>query len=723
MGFPTKKQLNLFDCGLTCIQIILKFYKLEFNIHMLRKLLKDAKSGASFLELAEISDDLGFKTRGVTLTLEKLREQQMPCIVHWQKKHFVVVYKITDKKVRLSDPAPGILIDYSIAEFKANWLARNPSDEMGYALLFKSTDKLKELKKKENKRKWTFLKEMYFVPFRAYYMLIFAGMLVGLFLSFLTPFITKSIVDIGINEKDISFINLMLIAQVMTAISSTILNVLRSWIFLHMGWRMNFNAVSKFLIKIIKLPVSFFDSSQVGDLMQRINDHGTLKMFVSASTFSMIFSFFNLFMFGGILAYYNLTIFFIFLVSSTFYVLWVRLFMQKRKAFDYKLFDKNAANQNKLLQIFSGIKDIKLNNYESQARKQWEDIQSETFEVNAQQMAVNQYQQIGSFLIDISKSILITYFTARLVIKGEMTLGMMLSVQYILGQLNVPVGQFIGFNNALQDAKISVDRINEIYDRTNESEDSEIKNDFSLGNIEFKNVSFKYSPSDKKPVLQQINLTIPFGKTTALVGVSGSGKSTILKMLLKFYPPYKGEIIVNGILLNDINTENWRASCASVLQDGFIFTDTLSKNIAFGSDIIDDERVVESAKLANIHEHIISMVDGYSTVIGTEVNSLSQGQKQRLLIARAIYKNSEYLFLDEPTTALDIRNEKLITKNIFNSYKGKTVVIVAHRLSTIANADQIVLIDKGIVIEQGTHQELMNNAKLYKQMIIDYNDD
>ncbi len=723
MGFPTKKQLNLFDCGLTCIQIILKFYKIEYNIHMLRNLLKDAKSGASFLELAEIAGDLGFETRGVTLTIEKLKEQQMPCIVHWQKKHFVVVYKISNKRVWLSDPAPGILIDYSIAEFKEHWLAKNPSDEMGYALLFKPTDKLKEIKKNEHKRKWAFLKEMYFVPFRAYYMLIFAGMLVGLFLSFLTPFITKSIVDIGIKEKDISFINLMLIAQVMTAISATILNVLRSWIFLHMGWRMNFNAVSKFLIKIIKLPVSFFDSSQVGDLMQRINDHGTLKMFVSASTFSMIFSFFNLIMFGGILAFYNLTIFFIFLISSTLYVLWVRLFMQKRKAFDYKLFDKNAANQNKLLQIFSGIKDIKLNNYEKQSRKQWEDIQAETFEVNAQQMAVNQYQQIGSFLIDISKSILITYVTARLVIKGEMTLGMMLSVQYILGQLNVPVGQFIGFNNSLQDAKISVDRINEIYDRTNETSDTEAKEGFIVGDIEFKEVSFKYSQSDLQPVLKNISLTIPFGKTTALVGVSGSGKSTILKMLLKFYPPQSGNILINEKVLNEIDTENWRASCASVLQDGFIFTDTLSKNIAFGTDEINEEKVIEAAKLANIHDHIMSMIDGYSTIIGTEVNSLSQGQKQRLLIARAIYKNADYLFLDEPTTALDIRNEKLITRNIFKHYKGKTVVIVAHRLSTIMNADQIIVIDKGIVIEQGTHLELMDNAKLYKQMIIDYNED
>jgi len=722
MAFPTLKQLNKFDCGLTCIQLILRTLKIDVSIHLLKKLLPNKNNGVSLLDLDMMATEIGFKTKGISLDLQSLSKLSLPCIVHWQQQHFVVVYQITKKTVRISDPGPGLLIDYSIPEFLAGWLSKQESNELGYALLLDPTKQLQTLRKNERKKKWAFIKALYLVPFKIYYILIFTGMLLGLFLSFLTPFIAKSIVDIGINEKDLSFINLMLVAQLTTAASATILNVLRSWIFLHMGWRMNFNAVSNFLVKILKLPVSFFDTSQVGDLLQRINDHGTLKMFVSASTFSVIFSFFNLIMFGGILAYYNLTIFGIFLVSSIAYVAWVRLFMQKRKAFDYKLFDKNATNQNKLLQIFSGIKDIKLNNYERHARKQWEDVQAETFQVNAQQMAINQYQQIGSFLIEISKTIFITYFTAKLVIKGEMTIGMMLSVQYILGQLNVPVAQFISFNNSLQDAKISIDRINEVYERADETSNSETNQPFSAGNITFSNVNFKYAPSDKKATLHDISLTIPLGKTTALVGVSGSGKSTILRMLLKFYQPNSGVITVNGCPLNDIAISEWRSSCASVLQDGFIFTDTFLHNIAFGAVEIDYEQAEQAAKLANIHQHIIGTADGYYTVVGTEVNSLSQGQRQRLLIARAIYKNADYLFLDEPTTALDIRNEKLITANILRHFQHKTIVVVAHRLSTIANADQIIVIDQGVIVEQGTHQQLMENAKLYKQMVIDYNE-
>ncbi|RYX98700.1 peptidase domain-containing ABC transporter, partial [bacterium] len=450
-----------------------------------------------------LASQLGFVTNGVSLSANDLQSQKLPCILYWENRHFVVLHKVKKNVFTVSDPGPGISISYSKEEFEKKWLTESAT--MGYALILEPTEKLKALRTEEQKKKLNFLLLKYFIPFKAYYLLILLGMGIGLSLSFITPFLTKAVVDIGLRDKSITFINLILLAQFMTALSTISLSLVRNWIFLYMGWKMNFSAITDFLTKVLKMPISYFDSSQVGDILQRINDHYALKTFVSSSTFNIAFSFVNVIVFGGILAYYNLLIFLIFVVSSVLYVFWVTRFMKQRKEFDYKVFDKNALNQNKLLQIFSGIKDIKLHNFEQESKQEWVKIQAELFTVNERQMIINQYQQVGSFFIDIIKTLLISYFTAKLVIQGEMTLGMMLSVQYILGQLNLPVAQFIGFNNALQDAKISIERIGEVYDRNDEDESENTRNNFiNAEDIIFNNLSYTY-PQTGKPVLKNIN--------------------------------------------------------------------------------------------------------------------------------------------------------------------------------------------------------------------------
>jgi ATP-binding cassette subfamily B protein len=718
MLFPTFKQQFKMDCGPSCLKIILTYYKINYSIHQIREYFDDLNKGTSLLQISSVAERLGFKAQGLNLNIEALKKTKFPCIAFWNQKHFVVVYKFANGKVHISDPASGLLISYTEKEFISHWTGKDDLTSPGYILTFEPTEKSTHLKKENRKKYRQFIVDNYLRPFRLYFYLVALGMTIGLLLSLITPFLTKAIVDIGIKEKDIPFINLILLAQLITAISTVTLNATRTWIFLHMGVRMNISVVSRFLTQIMRLPVSFFDANQTGDVMQRINDHTTIKTFISAATFNMLFSFFNLVIFGGILAYYNLEIFVIFLFFSALYTGWVLYFMKSRKVYDYKLFEKNAQSQNSLLQIIGGIRDIKLNNSEQKKNDEWIDIQVESFKINKLQMMTGQYQQVGSYAIDLIKNILISYVTAKLVINGQMTLGMMLSVQYILGQLNIPITQFVTFSNSLQDARTSVERISEIYDRKREDESSDAVSDVQAGgDIAFKDVVFYYSKNDQSPTLKNLNFTIPKGKTTAIIGTSGSGKSTIIKLLLKFHHPYSGSIMTGNMPLSGIESSKWRSQCAAVMQDGFIFTESVAKNISFGAEVINKESIVLVARLANLHDHIMTLPEGYETMLGTEVNNFSQGQRQRLLIARALYKDSDFLFLDEPTNALDINNEKLIMDNIFNSCKGKTIVVVAHRLKTVQKADQILVMENGRIVEAGDHSSLLLQKGLYCELV------
>lgn len=718
MLFPTFKQQFKMDCGPSCLKIVLTYYKINYSIHQIREYFDDLNKGTSLLQISSVAERLGFKAQGLHLSLEELKKTKLPCIVFWNQKHFVVAYKFVKAKVHISDPASGLLISYTEKEFVGHWTGKDDLKAPGYILTFEPTEKSKHLKKENSKKYRQFITDNYLRPFRLYFYLVVLGMAIGLLLSVITPFLTKAIVDIGIKEKDIPFINLILLAQLITAVSTVTLNATRTWIFLHMGVRMNISIVSRFLNQIMRLPVSFFDANQTGDVMQRINDHTTIKTFISAATFNMLFSFFNLIIFGGILAYYNLKIFAAFLFFSALYTAWVLYFMKSRKVYDYKLFEKNAQSQNSLLQIIGGIRDIKLNNSEQKKNDEWINIQVESFKINKMQMMIGQYQQVGSYAIDLIKNIIISYVTAKFVINGQMTLGMMLSVQYILGQLNIPITQFVTFSNSLQDAKTSVERISEIYDRKMEDESSNATDSVQLaGDIAFKDVVFYYSKNDQSPTLKNLNFTIPKGKTTAIIGTSGSGKSTIIKLLLKFHNPYSGSIMTSNMPLSDIETGKWRSQCAAVMQDGYIFTESVANNISFGAEVVDREVIVRAARLANLHDHIMTLPEGYETTLGTEVNNFSQGQRQRLLIARALYKDTDFLFLDEPTNALDINNEKLIMDNIFNSCKGKTIVVVAHRLKTVQKADQIIVMENGRIVESGDHNGLILQKGLYYELV------
>ena len=544
-------------------------------------------------------------------------------------------------------------------------------------------------------------------------------MLIGSLLQLLFPFLTQSIVDIGINNQDISFINLILIAQLVLYASRTAVEFIRSWILLHLGTRINISIISDFLIKLMKLPISFFDTKMIGDLLQRIQDHRRIEHFLTSSTLNILFSFVNLIIFGAVLIYYNLTIFLVFAIGSIIYALWILIFMRRRRELDFKLFDQMADNQSNLIQLITGMQEIKLNNAEKQKRWEWERIQAKLFRVSIKSLALNQYQQVGSVFVNEVKNIFISFLAAKSVIDGDITLGMMLAIQYIIGQLNTPINDLIGFIHSTQDAKISLERLGEIHAKENEEDENIQKvtifpNDKSLYT---EDLCFQYAGPHSEMVLEGINMVVPEGKLTAIVGTSGSGKTTLVKLLLKFYNPVKGNIRLGDIQLGNFSNRIWRDKCGSVMQDGFIFSDSIAKNITVSDEHIDRERLFYAVKMANIQDFIESLPLGYNTKIGNDGHGLSQGQKQRILIARAVYKDPEYLFFDEATNALDAHNEKIIMENLNQFFEGKTVVVVAHRLSTVKNADQIIVLEKGKIVERGDHKELIAKKGVYYHLV------
>ncbi len=717
--FPFFNQHDAMDCGPSCLRMVASHFGRNFSLQTLREKCHITREGVSLAGISDAAESIGFRTLGVSLSLEQLvSEAPLPLIIHWNQNHFIVVYKITKTKIFTADPAYG-LISYSKSEFMSNWLSnKDKGENRGLALLLEpGPDFYNQSGEKINKSSFRFLFS-YLKSYRSFMLQLFLGVFIGSILLLILPFLTQSIVDYGINNQDIGFIYLILIAQLIVVISRQSVDFIRGWILLHLSTRINISLISDFLVKLMKLPIGFFDTRLVGDILQRINDHRRIENFLTTSSLSILFSLFNLVIFSIVLGIYSLKIFMVFILGSLLYFLWINLFMKKRRELDFKRFMKMSSNQGKIIQMISGIEEIKLNNAERDKRWEWENVQSALFKINIRGLSLNQYQLAGGVLINEVKNIIITFLAASAVVHGEMTLGMMLAVSYILGQLNGPIEQMIDFLRSTQDAKISLERLGEIHEKENEENDLEkILIDPVGKKIIVKNLSFRYEGPHSPFVLKNLDLEIPENKVTAIVGTSGSGKTTLIKLLLGYYPPTEGEIQIGDQKLRNLSHSRWRQRCGIVLQNGFLFSDSIARNIALGENFIDLKKLAYSAQLANISEFIESLPLGYNTKIGQEGQSLSGGEKQRVLIARAIYKTPDFLFLDEGTSSLDANNERVIMHNLTEFYKSRTVIVVAHRLSTVKDADQIVVLDKGMIVEKGTHEELSRLKGHYYNLV------
>lgn len=724
-SFPNYLQLDAMDCGPTCLRIIAKHYGRSYSLQTLRDKSFITRQGVSMLGISDAAESIGFRTQGVRITLSRLIEDMpLPCILHWNQNHFVVCYEIRGKEgnhyFRISDPARG---KYRIDEqgFRKCWCStKDGNEEAGTALALSPSPEFYEQEDERmdgNRNIGYFFR--YLFPYKSQLLQLVIGIMLGSIFSLILPFLTQAVVDQGISNNNLNLITLILVAQLVLAVTQTGVSFIQSWITLHMNTRISITLISDFLMKLMKLPLHFFDSKNIGDIMQRIGDHSRIQAFMTGNALTTFFSLFNFIVFAFILVYYDVQILLVFIVGNTLYVLWIVFFMRYRRKLDNARFTQSSVNQSNMVQMITGMQEIKLNNCEKQQRWLWESIQVKLFKISIKSTALGQYQQIGSIFFSRTTGLLISYISARAVIEGEITLGMMMSVSYIIGQLSAPVGQIIGFAQSLQDAKISLERLNEIHNREDEEQnrDERINEIPESGSLRLDGVCFSYDGSDREYILKDINIEIPRHKVTAIVGASGSGKTTIIKLLLGFYNPNKGSLKIGNVDLKDINPHLWRHSTGAVMQDGFIFSDTIARNIALGTDAIDRERLYHAVEAACIRDFIESLPLKYNTRIGMEGNGISQGQKQRILIARAIYKNPEFLFFDEATNALDANNERAIMDNLNGFYKGKTVVVVAHRLSTVQNADNIIVLDNGAVAEEGTHSELSKLKGIYYKLV------
>lgn len=717
MSFTYYKQQDSLDCGPTCLRMVAKHYGRSFSIQKLRELCFTGRGGTTMWNISDAAEKIGLRSLGVRITLEQLKDVQLPCILHWRQNHYVILYKIKNSIYHIADPARG-LIALPEKEFTKNWFSHKELYD-GISLLLGPIASFYEMEDDEGSGvKWTTIFRYYYNYKQLFFQLIL-GLMVGTLIQLVTPFFTQALVDTGINTRNLSFVYLILIAQFMLFFGSLTVNFVRSWILLHISVRINVSILTDFLLKLMKLPMSFFESKTTGDIIQRMSDQQKIESFLTGTALNTLFSLVSLIVFTIALVYYNPVIFFISLVTTGIYMLWIVIFLKRRRELNYKQFSIAANNQSNIVELVNGIQDIKLNNCEKQKRWNWENIQASLYKFKVQNLALSQTQQIGSSAINQIKNILITFISVKAVIDGSMTLGGMMAIQYIVGQVSNPIEQIMAFVQSYQDAKISLERLNEVHQLKDEEP---ADRSFIYGlpdnkSISIKELYFNYPGADSNPVLENINLEIPAEKTTAIVGMSGSGKTTLLKLLLRFYSPQAGKIKVGNIHLTSLSYKTWRNSCGTVMQDGFIFADTIANNIAVGDDFPDLNKLQDAIETANLIDFVNELPFGLHTKIGAGGHGISQGQRQRLLIARAVYKNPVYLFFDEATNALDANNESVIMDNLNRFTIGRTVVVVAHRLSTVKNADNIVVLDKGKIIEQGTHQQLTELRGAYFNLV------
>ncbi len=735
-SFPHYQQLDAMDCGPTCLRIVASFYGKRYTLQTLRDKCHITREGVSLLGISDAAESIGFRTAGVRLTWEQLRDQvPLPCIVHWHQRHFIVVYGIKKQKkgykILVSDPASGLLV-YDEKAFLNGWLQSvddekditekngvNPAKTHGIALILEPTPTFyKEKGEDDRKMNFRYLAE-YLRPYKSYIAQILLAMFVASGISLIMPFITQSVVDTGIGTGNISFIVMLLVAELVLVIGQMCNNLIRSWLMLHMTTRVSISLISDFLCKLMRLPIAFFDSKMIGDIMQRIEDYNRVQAFLTGSLLSMAVAIITFLIYSIVMAGYDIGIFGVFFIGSIFYILWIVLFLKRRRKLDYMRFQEASANQSNIVQLINGMQDIKLNNCEKQKRWEWESIQAKLFKVSIKSLTLEQSQEVGGTFIDQTKNIIISFLAASAVIKGDMTLGMMMAMQYIIGQLNAPILQLISFIQETQDASISLERLGEIHERKDEEPDEEqrIREIPDNAGIEFRNVTFQYDGLHSAKVLDNVSFRIPPNKVTAIVGASGSGKTTMLKMMLGFYHPVSGEVLLGDTALKNYSENCWRRFCGSVMQEGYIFSDSIAGNIGISDEYPDMTRVRKAAEVSNIKEWIESLPLGYNTKIGVDGHGLSTGQKQRILIARAAYKNAKFLFFDEATNSLDANNERAIMENLDKLFRDKTVVIVAHRLSTVRNADNIIVLDNGRIAEQGTHDELTRMKGKYYTLV------
>lgn len=708
------------QCGIACLSMICHHYKKNYSIETLSKYCIATNQGVSLLGMSKAANEVGLQTVCAKLSVNQLSQVKLPCIIHWNQNHFVVLYKVKNgKKYSIADPGKGLL-SYSLEEFCNHWTNfTTDGDKKGIAMLLEPTDEFRSQNddNTSKNRSFRFLYG-YIKLYRKYFTQIILGLFLGCLLQLLMPFLTQAIVDIGIKYNDIGFIWLVLLGELMIVTGRTATDFIRRWLLLHISMRINISLVSDFFIKLLKLPMSFFDTKLMGDLLQRIGDHSRVQNFLTGQVLNVVFTFLSFIIFGIVLFVYNRIIFGVFIVGSIIYGLWISSFLRRRKVLDYELFEQQAINQNKTYQFITSMQEIKLQDCEQRRRWEWEDTQADLFKIQMKSLKLQQTQEGGSIFINEVKNILITVFAATAVINGQISLGAMLAIQYIVGQLNSPVEQFMSFIYSLQDVKISLERINEIHEGKNEeSKENHAKTFDSEKSIKIENIDFKYDPHALKNTLEGISFDIQEGKVTAIVGASGSGKTTLIKLMLGYYRVMAGSISIAGRNINEYNLKWWRRNCGVVMQDGVIFSESIARNIAVNDEEVDIARLEQAAKIANIHDYVMGLPLKYNTIIGRDGVGLSQGQKQRILIARAVYKNPDFIFLDEATNALDAKNERAIVENLDEFYKGRTVIVVAHRLSTVKKADQIIVVDGGKVVEIGNHTSLIEKRGAYYNLV------
>lgn len=720
MSFPFVKQPDAMDCGPACLKMVAGFHGKNFSLETIRRKCYITREGVSFLGLSEAADSLGFRTLGVKIPLEVLSgDIPLPCIVHWRQKHFIVVYKIKNDKIWAADPAVGP-VKYSKDEFLRNWAYTTTDGKpSGLALIIEPTPALADQEGDQEKAGGFRFLLRYFSLYRKYIFQLVLGLFLGSLIQLIFPFLTQSIIDIGINTGKLSFIYIVLFAQLALIIGRMSVEFIRGWLLLHIGTRVNVAVISGFLQKLMSLPIAFFDTKLTGDILQRIDDNNRIEEFLTSASLNILFSFFNLVIFGIVLAIYSLKILLLYLLGVGLYIMWVSLFLKKRAGLDNQRFKQMSVAGTKMITIINGMQEIKLTQSETAMRWDWERVQASLFGLKTKALGLIQYQSAGATFINEVTNIGITIVAAKAVLDGNMTLGMMLAVQFIIGQLNVPVNQIIGFLRTSQDAKISLDRLSEIHRMENEEPEPEMKVRKlpERKEIFINNVAFQYEGPRSPYVLKDIDLYIGDKNITAIVGPSGSGKTTLLKLLLGFYQPVSGEILIGDTKLSNLSLKAWREKTGAVMQDGYLFPETIAYNIAAGNSEVDEERLINAAEIANIRGFIESLPLGYNTLIGANGHGLSEGQKQRLLIARIVYKDPEIIIFDEATNSLDAGTERVIVENLASFFKEKTVIIVAHRLSTVRNAGNIVVMDGGRIVETGTHDSLIATKGSYYKLV------